>query len=149
MWIPSLLSKQAVGLACLIAAILGCRCAGESLLPQRVHFKDARAFREFAAANGLHLHSGTASGDVFAWNNLYVADHPIAIHDLEDVCTRRDCGLTPAWRGILWIAQINDPALRMHEYPESLGGKWRVWGNIMVAGDEDLMDRIEAMYRME
>jgi hypothetical protein len=62
---------------------------------------------------------------------------------LASVPTRRDCGLTPAWRGILWVCQLGD----LGPYPDLIGGKWRVWSKILVAGDEDLMDRIEQVYR--
>jgi hypothetical protein len=58
----------------------------------------------------------------------------------------RDCGLTPAWRGILWVCQIESRAERLGLQVEAIGGKWRVWGNVLVAGDEDLMDRIEEFY---
>jgi hypothetical protein len=32
-------------------------------------------------------------------------------------------------------------------YPvQGFGSHWRVWGNVVVAGDEQLMDRIEELY---
>jgi hypothetical protein len=27
--------------------------------------------------------------------------------------------------------------------PQHIGGHWRVWGNVLVAGDQDLMDQVQ------
>jgi hypothetical protein len=132
-----------------MTAFLGCRHLAIATAPKPVHFKSVFDFKEFADTGGLHYHSGASTGQlVFPADNFYVADRVISKDDLEGVCTRRDCGLTPAWRGILWVCQIDATHVGT-THPESLGGKWRIWGNVVAAGDEELMDRIEAMYRIK
>jgi hypothetical protein len=132
----------------LAAIVLGGRYVAATIQPKSTQFQSVREFREFAASQGLHLHGGTAAGRVvFPENNCYVADHSITFDDLDGVSTRRDCGLTPAWRGILWVSLIRDDSTNVDMIPEQLGGTWRIWGNLVVAGDEALMNRIEELYR--
>jgi hypothetical protein len=146
MWSPTVFTKASTGVVCLIAAFIGCRHGASAVMPQPIQFKSVSEFKDFADANGLYLHSGTSSGNlVFPANNFYVADHAISLDDLDEVCSRRDCGLTPAWRGILWVCQIE--TTHGTAFPDQIDGKWRVWGNVMVVGDETLMDRIEAMHQ--
>lgn len=141
-------SKEFAGLACVIAAVVGLPYVAASLSPRTVEFKHAQEFKDFAVARGLHFHPGTLDeGMTFAKSNFYVADHRISTQDLEGIGFKRDCGLTPAWRGVVWIAQIEDTDTPISV--ETIGGRWRIWGNVVVAGDEDLMDRIEAMRRAE
>jgi hypothetical protein len=120
-----------------------CQYLADAWTPEGLHFPTARALREFAVSRGLIAHCGRGSGEF--WGPFYLADHPVTLADLQPVGTRRDCGLTPAWRGILWVSDVRNEITTV--FPESLGGKWRVWGNVVVAGDEDLMDRIEALSR--
>ena len=126
----------------LVQAIVLVCCHGVSTsIPRVPEFATAQELKSFAISSGLICHCGNGSGSVY--NNYFLADHPIAIDDLAGVSTRRDCGLTPAWRGVLWVCPLG----RLGPYPEFIGGKWRVWGNVLVAGDEPLMDRIEELYR--
>jgi hypothetical protein len=106
-------------------------------------FDSAVELHDFAVSMGLDFHCGNPGG--LYCSNYFLADHPLTLDDLEPLGTRRDCGLTPVWRGILWVSQIRTESMTIH--PEQLGGKWRVWGNVVGAGDEDLMDRIEELYR--
>ena len=110
--------------------------------PAPVGFETARELRSFVDASGLQTRDdGAPNGGLF-----FITDHALTVKDMEAVATRRDCGLTPSWRGILWATQIS--ASTSTVYPtQGFGGKWRVWGNVVVAGDEDLMDHIEELYR--
>ncbi len=137
--------KSAAGLAALTAIFLGGRYVSPAAAPEPIHFKNVRELNDFAVAQGLFFQSGMSAG--MTWNNFYIADHTITFDDVRDL-VRRDCGLTPAWRGILWVAQIN-PENPIALSPESVGGKWRVWGSVLVAGDEELMDRYEERYRIK
>jgi hypothetical protein len=104
-----------------------------------VRFADIQEFKAFADGLGLYHHTGTRFSSVS--NNCYVADHAITFDDLTSVATRRDCGLTPSWAGVLWVNQIPAQPSGDYVFPEP-GGKWRLWGNVLVAGDEALMDRM-------
>ena len=127
----------------MIATFFGFRWMGLSNNSLPIHFKNSRELSEFATSNGLVIHCGNERGVIN--DNYYIADHPLTLDELGPVSRRRDCGLTPAWRGILWVCQLHGPLMSLD--PEVLGGKWRIWGNVVVAGDENLMDRIESLYR--
>jgi hypothetical protein len=107
-----------------------------------VGFETARELRSFVDASGLQTRNDGAANDRL----FFITDHVVTVKDMEALATRRDCGLTPGWRGILWATQISASISTV--YPtQGFGGKWRVWGNVVVAGDEQLMDRIEELYR--
>lgn len=56
------------------------------------------------------------------------------------------CGQTPDWKDICWAALIVEED--NHFVPGlSFDGHYRLWGNIVVAGDPDLLDRIEHICR--
>jgi hypothetical protein len=133
--------KQAAALMAMPVIVLACCRAVSALIPAPTEFETSRDLKEFALANGLVFHCGNGNG-IF-YNNYYLADHPLALDDFPGVATRRDCGLTPAWHGVLWVCQLGTSG----PYPELIGGKWRIWGHVLVAGDPKLMDRIEELYR--
>lgn len=132
--------KQAVGL---VVAIIVYSIYHHST-PAAVSFETCQELKDFIESHGLYHHSGTKT--FVPPGNSYICDHPVGFEDLAPVMTRRDCGNTPAWRGILWVAQIRDPgwvnALR-GDAPSNC--KCRIWGKVLVVGDEDLMDRIEIL----
>jgi len=138
-----LLSIGAAALLTLTAASV-CRYEALSSTPKSIAFKNAAEFKDFALCNGFFFHRGNMNGVV--GGNYFIADHLVTLDDLEEVLTRRDCGLTPAWRGILWVCQIHDTPWFTALDTDHVDGKRRVWGNVLVAGDEDLMDRIEELY---
>jgi hypothetical protein len=134
----SILLGNAAGLLALTVVAFCCRYAA----PEPTVFKNVKEVKDFAVSKGLVFHCGNGNGIVCS--NFFLADHPLTIDDLDGVCSRHDCGLTPAWRGVLWVCQLGGIA---ELYPECLGGTWRIWGSVLVAGDEKLMDRIEGLYR--
>jgi hypothetical protein len=134
--------KQTAGFLALAMTLVFCGHLVATSIRKTIQFDTAQELKEFAVSKGLAYHSGSTSG--ISGNTYYLADHPLTFNGLEPVCTRRACGLTPAWRGILWVSQIHNPSTTF--FPEQLGGKWRVWGNVCVAGDEALMDRIQEFY---
>src|SRR6266480_970724 len=130
------IGKEAVGLLALTVAFFGCRYVASSSAPAPIAFKGVPEFREFAARNGIYSHSGNANGNIK--DNFFVADHPLTLADFDDLQTLRNPGLTPAWRGILWVCEMDGSLTTI--FPDQFGGKSRVWGNIIVVGDEDVMD---------
>ena len=142
-YLPMLYGKEAVGLLVLTMAFFGCRYLTST--PEPIAFKNVVEFKDFAASKGIYFHAGNTNGVVGC--NFYVADHPLTLDDLAPVTTRRDCGLIPGWRGILWVSQMKDWSDRLTLHSESIDGNWRIWGDILVAGDEEFMDRIEDFYR--
>jgi hypothetical protein len=111
---------------------------------QPVQFQSVGEFKSFAAAKGLFTHTGTKPNR--GENNFYVAVHPLGFESLQELqaAFKRDCGLTPPWRDVLWVTRLDSEGLRI--FPDTVGGKCRIWGKLLVAGDEQLMDRIECMY---
>jgi hypothetical protein len=120
----------------------------ELVSPERppVRFSSLKEFEEFARSQGLFVHSGGENPDSYLVN-YYVADHPLTREHLLAIPTKTECGLTPGWRGIVWIAVVTGPSGTLLTQPGSIGGKWRIWGNLLVAGDEGLMAAIETRYR--
>jgi hypothetical protein len=113
-------------------------------MPTAVSFATSAELRDLACANGLQTcNDGTNNATIF-----FIADHPISRNEIGALVSRRDAGLTPRWRGIVWAAQIRTAACFM-DPEQGFGGHWRVWGNVIVAGDVQLMDRIEAIYRSQ
>jgi hypothetical protein len=110
-----------------------------------VQFQSVGEFKRFAAANRLFTHTGTKQNR--SEKNFYVALHPLSFESLQELHTafKRDCGFTPAWRDVVWLTRLDSKGTRI--YPDTVGGKRRIWGKLLVAGDEQLMDRIECMYR--
>jgi hypothetical protein len=135
--------NKAAALMVMPVIMLVCCRAVSALFPGPTEFETARELKDFAISSGLVFHCGNGSG--FVCNNYFLADHPIALDDLASIATRRDCGLTPAWCGVLWVCPLG----KSGPCPDLMGGKWRVWGKVLVAGDQDLMDRIEELYRIK
>lgn len=141
------LARELAGVVVLTTAVLGCRhllVAQSSPEPRPVEFKDIQQLKAFGEANDLHFHSGTKSGQ-YCLSTYFLADHPIKFDDLGEARIVRRCGLTPEWHGLLWVNQITSQEAELD--PDHIGGNRRVWGNVVVAGDEKLMDRIEQMFR--
>jgi hypothetical protein len=126
-------------MACFIIVLLVCYWLAAP--PAAVSFETARELRAFAAANGLETCNDIGNEGL----TFFIGDHPIRRNDIAPLCSRRDCGLTPIWRGVVWAAQIRT-SLYTIEPEQSSRGHWRVWGNVTVGGDEQLMDRIEELY---
>jgi hypothetical protein len=113
--------------------------------PPGIHFDSARDLKELIADHDIHVHSGATGRGTDS--NFFVADHPLTFDDTVKVAWRRDCGLTPAWQGIVWVAEIVDPVSGVLIRIDQITGNYRIWGNVIVAGDERVMDRIEELAR--
>ena len=110
------------------------------LQPRPVQFDSLQVFTDFAVSAGYTVQP---SGEGYPSDNCYVSDHPASLSELLSL-TKRDCGMTSAWRGVIWAyGRTQECPLA----PGSIGGKWRIWGNVLVAGDERLMDEVERRYR--
>jgi hypothetical protein len=51
----------------------------------------------------------------------------------------------PAWRGMVWVKQISEGHL--HLDVDSISGHKHVWGDVLVVGDEEVMDALAKLYR--
>jgi hypothetical protein len=106
-----------------------------------VQFRTGVELRQFADSNGLRTHDA----GVAKFSNFYIADRPLTDAELVGIGRKDACGLTDDWRGVLWACEIRHGAITL--VADCLGGKRRIWGNLVVAGDEELMDRIEQIAR--
>lgn len=111
--------------------------------PAPVRFTSLKDFEGFARTMGLYFHSGSAQLLVQA-DNCYFADHAVSFEELN-VLSKQECGMTPAWRGIIWVVRHSN-AFSEFEL-SSIGGQRRLWGGIAAAGDPQLLDRIEEVFR--
>jgi hypothetical protein len=136
------LGKLVVGVGLLGILIV---CARENVRHAPIHFSTIAQAKEFFLRQGLFCHDGTKGKNAFG--NYFVASHPIDFDSLQMIINRRNCGMTPAWRGILWICQLHRGNNGWIVITDSVDGNCRVWGDVLVAGDEELMDRIEELFR--
>jgi hypothetical protein len=120
-----------------------CAHSNSALAP--VQFANVRDARQFMRQHGLNCHDGTCEVPTVV-NSFFVADRPLTFEDTQAVSHRGKCGMTPAWKGIVWFGQIRG-ADNFGLMVDSVGGHSRVWGNVIVAGDDALMDHIESLYR--
>ncbi len=114
---------------------------------QQIAFASTEELQSFAEAHGLQCQR--EPGEL---GGVFITGASMALRELETRACKANCGLTPEWKGILWIKQIHSPNQNSlwHFDPEKdLGGKCRIWGNLVAAGDEEFMDRLEAWYRQE
>ena len=98
-----------------------------------------------AKNSDLYVHSGVEDGEISG--NFYLADHPIDLDDVDAVSTRDQCGLTKEWKGIVWVSQTQFPYGTLS--PSSIGGNRRVYGNVLVAGDKALINRVGALLQRQ
>jgi hypothetical protein len=137
--------RQAVCLVGLIGAQLVCLHVVPTLIPKPVHFHSLREFKGFADANGLFSYQNGKSD--MCWNTFVVADHPLTSGELRALksVAMRDCGVGPAWRGVLFVSEIE--IMDSYAHREALAGKSRRFGRLVVAGDEAFMNHVERLYR--
>ena len=133
--------RQLAGVIGVMGALLVCLHLISASKPKPVHFQTLREFKDFAISKGLCFPEQA----VFI-NSFFIGDHSLSAEALRKLHSmdKRDCGLTPAWRGLLWVCALHSGFdSRLHS--ETIGGKSRIWGRLLVAGDEELMNRIERL----
>ena len=133
-------SQAAVTLAGLIgltSVFFVCRRAESE--PAPVQFANAVEARDFFEANGLHCHDGTP-GAVPGCGNYYIANHPISEDDHLQACcrlhSRRHARMARCPLGCPNPWQQRSPGPDDRQCPRENAG---IWGNIIVAGDENLI----------
>jgi hypothetical protein len=141
MKLSSLLSRR-IRFAAVIAVAALCLLLVSTLIPKPIHFESLREFIAFARAKELFL-----PPEIGVANNIFVAERPITAERMRELAAldARTSGHNPTWRGLVWVWQIESKWSRIDV--GSFGGKTRIWGNLLVAGDEELMDRIERLRR--
>lgn len=122
--------------------LVGCFClAGVLWLGQwswrtpSLEFDTVLEIVQAAKEQGFEIHSGRwypAIGD-----NCYIGDHVLEMEHLGRL-RHDDCGETPAWKGIVWVQEIESARKNAN-----LGGFYRAWGKVLVAGDPELIQRLE------
>lgn len=127
-------------LGMLLLAVLGVAGLRTLAGPGPVAFKSLDDFCDFAQHWRFCCMFGNGE-TLCGSDNLFVALRRIPSESLPP--TKGNCGLTEAWRGVIWIADITGP---LAVQPTSLGGHWRLWGSLVAAGDPELMDRIEELF---
>jgi hypothetical protein len=113
-----------------------------------VQFNNLREFRRFVESNGLSFHNGTRDPGVFTIHG-YVGDHPLTFDRLPALARAPQHALGAEWRGIVRVTWCLGPAWQYDLPTDWSEGTWRVWGNLIALGDQDLLDRIEELYRRQ
>jgi hypothetical protein len=131
-------------LACLIS-VGGWRLAVATNGSHPSRFASPRQVADFALQHGLCIHSGAGHSPVIRLS-CFVADHPLDMTQLNRL-RMTECGLTPAWKGIIFVGYLNhggQPSFALH--PNGLDGHYRIWGDVLAAGDPELLDRLEVQF---
>ena len=115
---------------------------GWLLAPRRVEFRTLPQFIRFVRAGGFAVHSGSGNPELIGMV-CYVSDHPLGVEQISRLSLDK-CGLTPEWKGIVWVGIIDNNFARLA--PETLGGHRRIWGNVAAGGDPELLDRLQDFY---
>ena len=109
--------------------------------PEPPAFASVQELADWARARGLHCRSDLRSGEVGP--AVAVSTRPLTWQDANTLRKGTGPGGSelPAWAGVLWAARLSP---NLADMP---GPPWdrpcRVWGNLLVTGDQDLLDRIE------
>jgi hypothetical protein len=106
-------------------------------------FESAQELKSLLERNGWCCNWGGADTSTVGLTNFYVTRHPVTRAQLP--ATKRTCGQTSDWRGMVWVTQIQQNHCGI--CIRSISGCKRIWGNVLVAGDEEVMDAIEEIYR--
>ena len=105
--------------------------------PSPLHFESARELRDLAESSGFLTHNEGVNPDTV----FFVTERPVTKYELRAVASRSECGRSDAWKGIVWVTQLRTAFLDLD--PDQMTGNYRVWGNILVAGDDELIDQLE------
>jgi hypothetical protein len=129
-WSLALAGAAAAALLALAAAWPGQRSA--------LRFRDVRELRAWAERRGLHCRSDWQDGRVTA--TLALSAHPLSWEDVSRLC--------PGARGggagreeTVWAVNCS-PGLEELPVPP-WNGECRAWGDVLVTGDPELLDRLE------
>jgi hypothetical protein len=132
-------AKMALPAVCVMAASIFFPVAEQ----RPVVFASAQELKALVERNGLCCNWGGSDSGFAGLTNFYVTRYPVTRAQLP--ATKRTCGQTSDWSGVVWVTQIrqNNCVFCI----DSISGCKRVWGNVLVAGDEEVMDAIEEIYR--
>jgi hypothetical protein len=113
----------------------------------KIHFRSPHELAALAERKGLQVHSGRGASSVIDMN-CFVADHPIRFEDIV-VLNMQECGLTPVWRGIVFVGYLDEGDHQPFGAitPAGINGHHRIWGRVLAAGDPALLDRLESLYQ--
>jgi hypothetical protein len=115
-------------------------------LRRPVYFHKLADLKHFAQQHGLQV-STNANRPLEHFSQLFISPEPMSRERLSWLL-KSDCGLTPAWRNLVWAAyHTGAPEGTYPVYADSIGGHSRIWGRLVVAGDPQLLDRLEALFQ--
>ena len=114
--------RLSVGKFGLSAAILIGGLAAFASMPRPPQFDSVASVRTAIEGSGLYVSCLKSP-----YGSFYVSDRPLTRDDIDNVFFLKDCGLSPAWSGVVWISQIKTPSSAMQV--TYIDGNWRAWGN--------------------
>lgn len=74
----------------------------------------------------------------------FISTKPLTL-DQVSILASPQGGLTPAWKGIVWASNLKKQQGILDT--SNLEGHVRLWGDVVVTGDLELLDRIETLFR--
>jgi hypothetical protein len=103
-----------------------------------LRFRNVQELKVWAEGHGLYCRSDWEDGRVT--DGVAIATHPLTWEQVGRLC-RSMPGAGDEWDGVLWAMTL--PGNRDVEPILPWGGDCRRWGEILVAGDPALLDRLE------
>src|SRR5205807_6902466 len=95
---------QLAGLIAIMGASILCLRLISTSKPKLVHFETLREFKDFALSKGFRYPEQSVFSDSF-----FIAGHQPSAKLLNKLhaMDKRLCGLTPEWRGLLWVSALH------------------------------------------
>ena len=153
---PTLRARRKWALAILLAfvpaatALLALLLAAIALIPEpqeaEVRFASFDELQHLALSHGLFCCPGSSLPN--RASGYFVSAHPMTQEEVEGLC-KAQCGLTREWQGVLWVFDLGTLAPDEDFDPSNFDGNWTFWGRVFVAGDQRLIDQIEAWHRAQ
>ena len=109
--------------------------------PPQHRFETLDDIEAFAKKNGLYVYRVDRS-EMGLQSDLYISENPISIERLPIWKGKFDTD--PRWKKLVWVYELQPPEnanCTMLLIPEQ--DACRVWENVVVLGDRDLLNRLE------
>jgi hypothetical protein len=136
--------SRIVELAAIVLLIVGA-VLSRFTSPVNLDFDDSASLCDLVSRRGYYLDRERRPEE--PQFSFCFSDHPFTDEMPLELSRCDRCGLTPEWNGIVRVYQIQSSIGVLAA--DTIGGKTRRWGNVLLAGDEKLMDRIEKLIRAE
>jgi hypothetical protein len=122
----------------MVLLLIAAMSMGVLMQPPAAHFDSSAELSDFLVSRGFLIRHGKAPSEPYF--SFFFSDHAVGDDEFAQLSFCTDCGLSPKWKGIVRVDQLHSSIGELE--PTSISGKIRICGNVLLAGDEELMDRV-------